>query len=244
MEAPDFVWVPARDLLQRAVSIADMARIWLPNHRELAPHIERAGGLASQILATVGREWRRRTDRFVAHNAPPSEAFETEVEGLRRHIEHAEQLLVSAATNTAQSRYLRGVAWGALGIAVVSVLGGITLYEFDLAATTAIALPAGALGAVISVLQRLTSGTLDIDFRAPKNRLWIFGFVRPWIGGVLGMVVYAALQSGLLGLQTQEPSGTGPQLAYFGIIGFLAGFNERFAQDVVSRSSRSTLRAP
>jgi hypothetical protein len=237
---PDFSWVSARDLLQRAELISDMAALWVPAEKQQrSPHIERATGLATQILAVVGREWRRRADACVAHSAPPSDSFFAELDGLRPHIEHAEQLLIMAATNRAQSWYLKGVAAGALAMALLSVIGGVALYHFGLDAALGVALPAGALGAVISVLQRLTSGSLDLDFRAPKNRrVWVFGFVRPWIGGVFGMVIYSLLQSGLLGLNAQAPDGVGPQLAYFGIVGFLAGFNERFAQDAVSGSAR------
>lgn len=235
---PDFSWVPARDLLQRADLISDMAKAWIPEPEQQGPHIERASGLATQVLAVVGREWRRRADSCTPHSRPPSEAFVVELDGLQPHVEHAERLLVLAATHHAQSRYLKGVAWGAIAIALLSTLGGWVLYHFGVHAAVAIALPAGAVGAVISVLQRLTSGSLDLDFRAPERRLWVFGFVRPWVGGVLGMVVYALLQSGLFGLESQPPDGVGPEIAYFAIVGFLAGFNERFAQDAVSRSTQ------
>jgi hypothetical protein len=236
---PDFSWVSARDLLQRADLISDMAAIWIPAEKQQrSPHIDRATGLATHILAVVGREWRRRADACVAHGAPPSDSFLAELDGLRPHVEHAERLLIMAATHRAQSWYLKGVGWGALALALLSVIGGVALYHFGLDAALVVALPAGALGAVISVLQRLTSGSLDLDFRAPDSRLRVFGFVRPWIGGVFGMVIYSLLQSGLLGLNAQAPGGVGPQLAYFGIVGFLAGFNERFAQDAVSGAAR------
>jgi hypothetical protein len=35
------------------------------------------------------------------------------------------------------------------------------------------------------------------------------------------------------------PAGIGGQLAYYGMLGFIAGFNERFAQDAVSRTARN-----
>jgi hypothetical protein len=126
---------------------------------------------------------------------------------------------------------------GAALVALFCVAGGALLYGFDLPAVIGIALPAGALGAVISVLQRLTTGSLELDYRAPAKRLRIFGGARPWIGGVFGMVLYALLQSTFLGISVNAPAGLGRGLAFYGIIGFLAGFNERFAQDVVSGST-------
>ena len=33
------------------------------------------------------------------------------------------------------------------------------------------------------------------------------------------------------------PTTTGPALAFYGVIGFFAGFNERFADDVVSTTA-------
>lgn len=237
--APDFSWEPARDLLHRTDAIADRAELWFSTSEERIPHIERAGSLSTQVLAVVGREWRRRVDMRTPNDAPATETFRTEVAGLLPYVREAEDLLKLAATHRAQTEYLRGIGWGALALTVFSALGGAALYHFGLSAATAIALPTGGLGAVISVLQRLTTGSLELDFRAPTSRLRVFGLARPWVGGIFGMVLFALLQSGLAGVAAHVPASDGGQLAYYGMLGFIAGFNERFAQDAVSGTART-----
>jgi hypothetical protein len=85
------------------------------------------------------------------------------------------------------------------------VVGGLF---FSLTATSAIngvALLAGGLGALVSVLQRMTSGRLQLGFHAGANILLIFGALRPLIGAILGMAVFVFLAGGLLPVISVEP---------------------------------------
>jgi hypothetical protein len=89
---------------------------------------------------------------------------------------------------------------------------------------------------MISVMQRMHSGSLALDYQAPKSRLQIFGLVRPLIGAVLAMVVFGILAADQIPA-IQIPEASGAQFAFVGVLGFISGFNERFAQDFVSRAS-------
>jgi hypothetical protein len=60
------------------------------------------------------------------------------------------------------------------------------------------------------------------------------GAVRPALGGVFGLAVFVFSQSPLLPLGAGNGSGTFLLVAP----GFLAGFSERFAQDMCVRSAQ------
>jgi hypothetical protein len=126
---------------------------------------------------------------------------------------------------------------GAVVLGVLVGLGGLILAQQHAPLVDVIAFPAGAVGAIIGVLTRLTS--LEIDYQASHKKLRWAGAFRPLLGGVFGYVIYALLRAQLLGeTLVQPPIGTGAELAFFGIFGFFAGFTERFAQDVVTGSAK------
>lgn len=164
----------------------------------------------------------------------PSARFHAKIDLMRSEAERAEFLLGVAAQRNAQARYARGMLFGTAVMAVVSGLVAGILALLSVPAEYAIAVPAGAVGALVSVLQRMTSGSMKLDFNAGKQMLVIFGALRPLIGGIFGMAVFVLLQGGLL------PAFEVPDaaLAFYAAIGFLAGFNERFAQDMLAGSAK------
>jgi hypothetical protein len=124
--------------------------------------------------------------------------------------------------------------YGSAAMLFGSALLGALLALKHVNAQYAIAAPAGALGALVSVLHRMTSGDLKLDFHAGKRMLTLFGAVRPVIGAVFGMALFVLLRGGLL-----PAIGTpAVPLAFYAAIGFLAGFNERFAQDMLVGSAK------
>jgi hypothetical protein len=235
--APDFNWSDARVLINRIDEVTERAREWLSEPSAQLPHLERAYALATQVLAAVQRERWRRHATGLRPTDTPTETFMRELQGVEAQITSAEQLFALSATQNAQSTYVNGMLLGSGALAIFCAAGGGLLYLFEEPAVLGIAFIGGAIGAVISVMQRLTKGNLELDFREPGRRVRFFGAVRPWIGAVFGLVIYALLESELLGFEVSAPNGVGPELAYFGVIGFFAGFNERFAQDVVSTSA-------
>jgi hypothetical protein len=72
----------------------------------------------------------------------------------------------------------------------------------------------------------------------------ILGAVRPFIGTVFGIIIYALDRAGLLPLQPPE-TGADP-LYFYAAIAFFAGFSERWAQSTLKNaiplSGRSTAR--
>ncbi len=99
----------------------------------------------------------------------------------------------------------------------------------------------GAAGAVISVTQRMTANTLVLDFSASKKQKLALGMLRPIVGAVFGAVVYFAMVGGLLAVNAKTGKDASIALAFFAVAGFVSGFSERFATDVLDRASSGIL---
>lgn len=145
----------------------------------------------------------------------------------------------------ARFEYFQGVGLGAL-IAIPSIavagwaavhFGTNQLNEPSEPGSLTAAIIGGAVGAVISVTQRMTANTLVVDFSAPKKHKIALGMLRPIVGAVFGAVTYFAIVGGLLAVQAKTGKDASVALAFFAIAGFAAGFSERFATDVLDRAS-------
>ena len=96
-----------------------------------------------------------------------------------------------------------------------------------------ISLIAGGIGAIVSVMQRVTDGKLNLLPTAQTGSLRVVGMFRPVLGGLIAVVVFALLASELLPIR--KPGEVGGTAIYFYIaIAFFAGFSERFAQDTLA----------
>lgn len=137
--------------------------------------------------------------------------------------------------------YFQGVLTGAPLTVLLTALLGVAanlwwdgvLDPAELAGATTMA----ALGAVISVIQRMSSGSLVVDHTAPSSQRRLLGALRPLVGAIFGAVAYFAVLTGLIA----SGAGSGDRPASFGFfafVGFSAGFSERFATDMLERAGR------
>lgn len=94
----------------------------------------------------------------------------------------------------------------------------------------------GAAGAFVSVASRLTRGTPLVAYKERAIRLAVFGAIRPIVGAVLGAAVCAVLVAGLMPTVRILPP-TGKEVLTYSALAFIAGFSERFAQDVLLKTS-------
>ena len=203
-----------------------------------------------QMIFRVVLELLRRIDQQrLEPAAHPETGHERQLAELTEQLDEAEDFMLRSATRRAQSHYLKGMLGGTAAVlAAVGVIGWL-LWEVGLAgnenADAVLALSAGALGALVSVLMRMTGGQFNmnlptLDAEMGKTDLHLVAAARPLIGAVSGVIAYALVRSSLVPLD--PPGGEDPTFLWMGVA-FLAGFSERLAQDMFARSGRG-LQAP
>ena len=204
---------------------------------QLRPHLDRAYMLMTGAQAAVDDE-NTRAREAIARGEDVADQGSAIYSGslavLRPEVERARQLLEEGGQRLAQVKYGLGMLAGVAIIGLICAIVGLVFWAGDVDAQYGVAAPAGALGALVSVLQRMTSGSLSLDVNTGGKMLTAYGAVRPLIGAILGVVVFALLEGGLL---PAIDIGDSSKLAFYAGIGFLAGFNERFAQDMLARAS-------
>jgi hypothetical protein len=203
-------------------------------HR-LAPYDRR---LCQHIVFSVIEE------AFRMLEADPANEDATCVEALAGRLREAEQFMLRCAARRAQSHYLIGVLRGAAAIAAVLAVVTVGLQvggELSrFRGTLLLVAMAGAVGAAISVPMRMTSGsfrmnlpTLNAEMKGTD--LHLVGALRPAMGLVLALASYAVVLAGLVPMD-KNADDPGKQMALYVALAFLAGFTERFAQDMFVRS--------
>jgi hypothetical protein len=150
---------------------------------------------------------------------------------LDRIAEHYEQ----AASREAQIVYLGGMLGGVLALCAIAVPVGILLAasEVPVNLTTFFGcLIAGALGALVSVVTRMSADKFHVRHEVGRSYVQRVAAFRPFIGGVFGLLVYFALQGGLI-RQLDVPEDPRDRFAFFLVLAFAAGFSERLVKEVL-----------
>ena len=139
-----------------------------------------------------------------------------------------------------QLLYLAGMAAGAAGLAVLTAA---LLWFFGrqpalMSGTEMIpiAILLGGLGGVVSVLQRMTKGNLTTSLDNGQAACFLLGLSRPVIGSVLAFAIALLILGGVVPLEL--PSEPAKALFFIAGIAFLAGFSERYAQDIIGGASK------
>ena len=206
------------------------------------------------MIFLVAVEALRRMDRTARLAAPgengggpdggePSGGAPT-TELLGKELDAAEDFMLRCAGRRTQIRYTKGMLLGVLpALALVGLVVGVLALlgvERKLIEEIALVMAAGSVGALVSVMVRMTFGrfsmnlpTLDHDMRSTDLRL--VGMMRPVVGAIFGFMVYAFIKAALVPV---EPQGDGPDAFLYVAVGFLAGFSERLAQDMFARSGQ------
>jgi hypothetical protein len=200
--------------------------------------------LCQRMIFSVILEVLRRLDQ--AHEAGNQNATLTtrELAYLRGNLDEAEEFMLRCATRRAQAEYLVGMLrHGSLLMVALVIAAVITVTAsgsfsgvLGQAVLTAIA---GGAGAMVSVMWRMTSGTFSInlptlDYGSARSQLRLMGALRPVIGAIFGLAVYVFAMSPIVPLDAGSKGDTFFVVA----LGFLAGFSERFAQDMFVRSGQ------
>lgn len=157
--------------------------------------------------------------------------------GARRSLAQTRGYYEEVALREAQIVYFWGMVAGLVAVALVAS-GGVTVFvqgdaDQELAYVTVLA---GAVGAIVSVLMRVTKNTFVVDADLGRGSLRRLGSFRPVIGAVSGLAVYLAYRSGVLTIQPVVVDEHAPQY-FYSLLAFLAGFSERFAKDVLDAAA-------
>jgi hypothetical protein len=145
-------------------------------------------------------------------------------------IDEVERYYCEAANGQAQIVYVGGMATVAV---LVSLLGGLFLWHYDGFQVGVVAAVAGSVGAVVSVIQRITNQSFQVDYDIGRPYAFFLGGLRPMIGAALAIAITYVFASGILHLPLASPSSHNEHLALV-VVGFLAGFSERWAQDTLA----------
>ena len=154
-------------------------------------------------------------------------------------ISKVETYYHEAANGQAQLVYFGGLATVTLAIAAVAAPWLAISWAGPVAA-----LIAGAVGAVVSVIQRINSGKFELEYDVGGPYAFFLGGLRPLIGGAFGMAITFAFSGGLLHLPVAASAGTNDRRVVLVVLAFLAGFSERWAQDTLTSVLPAAKHAP
>jgi hypothetical protein len=151
----------------------------------------------------------------------------------RAELKGIESYYRRAAVRSGQIVYVGGMLLGALPLVALVALAFVLKWAAsdDAAVRTGLfCFAAGGLGALISVMSRMTSERVSVDWEFGKDTLRTLGALRPFVGGVFGLMTFFALKSGVVALDIVNSNKS----TYFYILfAFAAGFSERLAQDML-----------
>ena len=148
----------------------------------------------------------------------------------RRKLAECEAYYHRAASKAGRIVYASGMLVGVGLVALFGAAVGLLLWAagVDDRGTILICYGAGAIGALVSALSRMSRpehGRFNIDFELGRPLMRRLGAYRPFLGGAIGVALYFLLASGLLDIQVDDDETP----YYYGFFAFLAGFSERFA---------------
>lgn len=174
-------------------------------------------------------------------DTPAPAGGEDPLVALHREWDQARKRVLALMQREARFDYFTGVMIGVF--AAICLFGGIAalahVYWRDQVATPSLVAStvSGAIGAAVSVAQRMANGTLVLDFTASRQQKYVLGAARPVVGAVFACIAQFALLGGLLTMANpNSPDQTSATFAFFAVIGFASGFSERLATDILERA--------
>jgi hypothetical protein len=167
---------------------------------------------------------------------------------LHREWDQARKRVLALVQREARFAYFAGVMAGVVvAVALFGALAALAdrFWQDQVETPSLVASTvAGAVGAAVSVTQRMANGTLVLDFTASRPQKLVLGAARPVVGAVFACVVQFALLGGLLTMGTTKTDQTSATFAFFAVIGFASGFSERLATDILERAGAVLTAAP
>jgi hypothetical protein len=160
----------------------------------------------------------------------------------RRELVRIENYYLRAGAKAGRIVYVTGMLFGATFIAVACAVVAILLtrgshhWNHDVRVLL-LCTGAGAIGALVSVLSRMSGGTdkFSVDFEVGRPLLRRLGLYKPLVGSVFGLALYFLLVSGILMTRPPQAKTT---IYFYAVVAFLAGFSERFTGVMFGNAER------
>jgi hypothetical protein len=170
-----------------------------------------------------------------------------EIAAYRRDLQYIAGYAGEAGKRAARVVYLKGLLWGVLALAALApplayVLSSVSVPDVDSTLFVG-CLVAGSLGAVMSVLIRLSGDSLDVDHQFGREYLTSLAALRPLIGAVFAVLLYFAFKGNLVKQVDVSGHGAG-EFAFFVTSSFAVGFSERFAKQIVRTAEAGAAATP
>jgi hypothetical protein len=150
----------------------------------------------------------------------------------RKHLKEIDKYYRKAAARSGQIVYVGGVLLGMVPMVLLAFLAWLLIANAkDFNSPAGIGLlcfSAGGVGAMVSVMSRMSTGSVRLDWEFGKDTLRTLGALRPFVGAIFGLMTFLALKSGVVNLVPEKDSSY-----YYIVFAFVAGFSERFAQDML-----------
>src|SRR4029453_2318606 len=154
----------------------------------------------------------------------------------RAHLKEIKKYYRKSAARSGEIVYVGGVLLGMVPMVLLALLAWLLIANAkDFNSPAGIGLlcfSAGGVGALVSVMSRMSTGRVRLDWEFGKDTLRTLGALRPFVGAVFGLMTFLALKSGVFKLMSGDGSSY-----YYIVFAFIAGFSERFAQDMLLGSS-------
>jgi hypothetical protein len=236
-------WRPGRFRIGRRLALhrrTEQLSAGRPDFARLLLRVDRQSVRASNVLAGMSQRiamsnlyslTREITTYLESGHTTPSdrESYKEELDGIDQYVSNA-------GARQAQIIYLQGMMRGLFALFVLAPLLAWMFSQLDVPGvepTLFVAcLVAGSFGAAMSVLIRMSGGKFVVNHEVGREYVTNLGFARPFIGAIFALLLYFAFRGELL-QQIQLPTGPKGELAFFVATGFLIGFSERFAKEIV-----------
>lgn len=215
--------------------LAREARVAFSNSKLKAQLDEATDHAYSALTRVLGA-----ADQLAAKEEPDTDTRARIVESVAEEVATAKHRVEILMQRQSRYEYFVGSLLG-----TVPTLGTLALLALAIdrfwSSTLDVASLAGAatmatLGALISVVQRMSMGDLIVDSTASTGQRVLLGALRPAVGAIFGSVAYFALLTGIVASGATASSNEPSSFAFFAITGFAAGFSERFATDMLERA--------
>src|ERR687887_2188059 len=230
---------------------------WLARERSIADLLHHSDTLAikvSEVLRgtaeRIAMQWLYSVQSHLlgfierTHGRASDKELGKVVESQTRELLEIERYYVRAGEQAARISYFWGmmigvVTTGLLALALAAVLWSTGWFEQPhtrAVETFFICYMAGGLGAIVSVLMRMSS-KFRVDYEVGRATIRRLGSFRPFIGAVFGIALYFLLKSGIP--QVQLPKDKATTFFFFGVVAFLSGFNERWANVLFGKAEHT-----